>query len=107
MRAVLFLSVCGVALALSQTAEAKKARCYNSDDGDYACTFTGFGGDGSFKVSAPAKPSYSLVMEGRGVANGFADYGSGNRALPGPFYRSDADRACWVSDATNFTICAY
>ncbi|MEM9223173.1 MAG: hypothetical protein AAGB11_12320 [Pseudomonadota bacterium] len=88
-------------------AEAKQARCYNSDDGTYACDFRQFGGDGSFSVSAPLKPTYTISIVSQGVADGFADYGEGNIFLPGTFYRSSQDRACWVSDATEFTVCAY
>lgn len=96
------------ALALSAPAEAKQARCYNTDDGWYACEFRQFGGDGSFTVSAPGRPSYTVSMIERGYsADGFANYGQGNFALPGVFYRSSEDRACWVSDATGFAICAY
>jgi hypothetical protein len=88
-------------------ADARQARCYNTDDGFYACEFTAFGGDGSFSISAPTKPTYTISMVGRGVADGFANYGNRNIPLPGTFYRDSGDRACWVSDATQFTVCAY
>jgi hypothetical protein len=96
-----------LAALLAGHAEAKPARCYNSDDGFYACSFDGFGGDGSFTVAAPTKPTYTISIVGRGVADGFADYGGRNIPLPGTFRRSVDDRACWVSDATEFTLCAY
>jgi len=95
------------AVALSVPAQAKQARCYNTDDGWYACEFRQFGGDGSFTVSAPGRPTYTISMIRRGVAEGFADYGNGNLFLPGTFYRSQQDRACWQSDATGFAVCAY
>lgn len=101
------LAAAVIAFAVAAPASAKQARCYNTDDGYYACNFEQFGGDGSFVVSAPARPTYTITMRGNGVAVGSADYGSGNRFLPGPFYRSRRDRACWVSDATGFAICAY
>lgn len=88
-------------------AEAKKARCYNTDDGSYSCDFRQHGGDGSFTVSAPVKPHYTISITGRNVADGFANFGEGSIPLPGPFYRSRSDRACWISDATDFEICAY
>lgn len=94
-------------LLVGAAAEAKPARCYNSDDGTYPCEFRQFGGDGSFTVSAPAMPTYTISIVGRGVADGFANYGDRNFPLPGPFYRSRSDRACWVSTATDFTLCAY
>ena len=87
---------------------AKPATCYTDDEGRYPCDFEQFGGDGSFTISARGVPHYTISIEGRGVASGFADYGNGrNVPLPGPFYRSRQDRACWVSDATGFRICAY
>ncbi|WMS43425.1 hypothetical protein RDV64_03200 [Acuticoccus sp. MNP-M23] len=87
--------------------EAKPARCYSTDEGDYACDFKQFGGDGSFTVSAPLRPTYTISITGRDEADGFSDYGNGNIPLPGPFYRSSSDRACWISDATAFEVCAY
>lgn len=99
--------VAAAVVALGTVAEAKQARCYNTDDGTYACDFRQFGGDGSFSVSAPVKPTYTISIIRRGVADGFANYGDRNIALPGPFRRSAQDRACWVSDATQFTVCAY
>ncbi|MEM8552314.1 MAG: hypothetical protein AAGF45_08015 [Pseudomonadota bacterium] len=101
-----FAAVAAVAL-LALPANAKEARCFNSDDGTYACDFRQFGGDGSFTVSAPLKPSYTISITGRDQADGFADFGDGNIFLPGPFNRSRSDRACWVSDATGFRLCAY
>jgi hypothetical protein len=93
--------------ALGTHVEAKQARCYNSDDGSYPCEFRQFGGDGSFTVYGANVPTYTIAIVRPGVADGFADYGDGNIALPGTFYRSREDRACWVSDATGFAICAY
>ncbi|MEM8664794.1 MAG: hypothetical protein AAGF49_11825 [Pseudomonadota bacterium] len=104
IRILLAASVLAIAAG---TAHAKQAKCYNTDDGTYACDFRQFGGDGSFTVSAPVKPSYTISIVERNVADGFVDYGNGNTALPGTFYKSRQDRACWVSDATDFTICAY
>lgn len=92
---------------VSVDVNAKPARCYNSDYGMYPCDFQAFGGDGSFTIRAPGKPSYTLTIQSRGVADGFANYGNGNIFIPGPFYRSNQDRACWVSNATGFQICAY
>ena len=88
-------------------AEAKQARCYNSDDGYYACLFEQYGGDGSFTVTAPTKPTFSIEMRRRGLADGYVDFGGGDVDMPGPFRRSGQDRACWVSDATSFTLCVY
>lgn len=108
MRAAMTLAAAAL-LAVPLAATAKPATCFNSDDGRYPCDFRQFGGDGSFTVSARGVPTYTIAITGREVADGFADYGngSGNIFLPGPFYRSQADRACWISEATRFRICAY
>ena len=94
-------------LIAAAPAIAAEARCYNSDDGDYDCRFSQFGGDGSFVVSAPMRPTYTLEMLSDGVASAFGDFGSGNRFLPGPFLRSRTDPACWISEATGFALCVY
>lgn len=105
--AVPALAAVVAAAVLAGAAEAKPARCYNTDDGFYACDFQGFGGDGSFSISAPTKPTYTISIVGRGFADGFANYGDRSIPLPGTFHRDSGDQACWVSDATQFTICAY
>ncbi|MBJ3775239.1 hypothetical protein [Acuticoccus mangrovi] len=100
-------AVLGSGLLVSATAEAKSARCFNSDDGHYSCDFRQFGGDGSFTITAPARPTYTVSLFARDAADGFVNYGDRNVPLPGTFYRSGSDRACWISDATQFAICAY
>ncbi|MCF3934206.1 hypothetical protein L1787_12390 [Acuticoccus sp. M5D2P5] len=100
-------TVCASAALSLASADAKQARCLTTDNGSYPCTFEQFGGDGSFDVSAPMKPTYTIMMFDQGVADGFADYGDRKVPLPGPFYRSNRDRACWVSDSTDFAICVY
>ena len=96
-----------VAVSLISPAEAKSARCYTSDDGEYRCEFMATDGKGSFKISSPGKPTFSLVIERAGVAFGFADFGSGSVPLPGLYRRSEADPACWVNDATAAELCAW
>lgn len=94
-------------LCLGQAAEAKPARCFSSDEGEYRCDFVATDRDGSFEISAPGKPTYILVMEAPGVASGFANYGDRNVFLPGRYRRSKADPACWINDSTNTRICAW
>ncbi len=86
---------------------AKSAYCFTTDDGEYVCEFVATDVDGSFEISAPNRPSYSLFMAEPGVAAGFADFGDGNVVLPGRFLRSRSDPGCWVNDATGVKICAW
>jgi hypothetical protein len=93
--------------AISTSVEAKSARCYTSDDGEYDCNFVATDSAGSFEISASGKPTFSLVVDEPGVASGFGDYGSGSKFLPGRFIRSDSDPACWDNDTTGTQICAW
>jgi hypothetical protein len=89
-------------------AHADPARCYTTEDGEYDCEFVATDGSGSFEISAPGKPSFSLIIDAPGIASGFGNYGTGrNVPLPGTFHRSEDDGACWVNDATSFEICAW
>lgn len=94
---------------LATGAMAKPALCFTTDDGEYDCDFVSTDRDGSFEVSAPGKPKYSLVISEPGVAFLFGDYeGSGNNtALPGRYLRSEGDPACWVGEITGTTLCAW
>jgi hypothetical protein len=89
------------------TAEAKRARCYTSDDGYYSCNFKGIDDAGSFRVSAPGYPTFTLEISSPGFAYGYADYGSGNVSLPGRYVRSRDDGACWNNPDTSTKICAW
>ena len=93
--------------ALVQVAEAKPARCFATDEGEYSCDFIATDSDGSFEISAPGRPTYSLVMDAPGAAFGFVNLGGRNVSLPGRFRRSEVDRACWVNDDTRARICAW
>lgn len=104
----LFIATLSAALcALAAAAQAKPARCFTTDDGEYSCQFTATDGKGSFEIAAPSKPTFSLVVERPGLASGFADYGNGGVALPGRYRRSGGDPACWENDATGTRICAW
>jgi len=103
----LFLGVL-VTLFFIQQAEAKPARCFTSDDGHYKCDFQAVDRDGSFIISAPNKPTITLMMSEPGKAYGSADFGTGrNVSLPGQYLRSQQDRACWDNDATQTKVCAW
>ena len=105
---LMVLAALGVAM-LATPAMAKEARCYTSDDGEYPCTFQSLDGNGSFEISADGLPTFQLWIDSPGVAAVSATFEPGGRsvALPGTYYRSRNDGACWVSDATDTEICAW
>ena len=92
---------------LTSAAEARPARCFTTDDGTYACQFVATDRQGSFRISAPGKPTILLNMDEPGSAFGFTNFGSRNVSLPGRYLRSKADPACWVNDATGAKVCAW
>lgn len=98
-----------VTSAVAIPALASEARCYTDDDGTYPCWFEPIEGDGSFEISAPGKPTFTLYMNGNGTAQASAVFEPGGRSvpLPGPHVRSKKDGACWVSTATDTQICAW
>ncbi len=99
----------GVAAMLwSGSADAKRARCFTTDDGYFACTFTATDADGSFEISARGKPAYSLIVDEPGFASAFIRFGGGrNVSLPGMYVRSRDDGACWNNPETATKICAW
>lgn len=105
------LIVAGLGIALvalgAGAATAKPAKCFTTDDGHYPCDFRGLDKAGSFKVSAPGYPTITIEVERAGVAWAFADFGSRNVALPGPYFRARDDRACWDNPETGTRICAW
>ncbi len=103
----LFLAI-AFSLLFTQLAMAKPARCFTTDDGNYNCNFRAVGGDGSFVISAPGIPTFTLQISEPGVGYGFARFNGGrNVSLPGTYIRSRQDRACWVNNSTNTKICAW
>lgn len=96
-------------LTVGSIATAKDATCFTSDDGEYACSFKRLDEAGSFRISAPDKPTFELWIEGEGEGFASATFTPGGRsvALPGTYVRSKKDRACWVSDETDTEICAW
>ncbi|CAN7472111.1 hypothetical protein [Mesorhizobium sp. LjRoot246] len=101
-------SACAAALlAFSIAAEAKRARCFTSDDGYFACSYRSIDDAGSFRISAPGYPTYVLEIDGPGFAYGFVNLGRRNVPLPGQFVRSRDDGACWNNPQTNTKLCAW
>ena len=105
---VLMISAAALTLLMAaQAASAKPAQCFTTDDGYYSCDFRGLDSSGSFVVSAPNRPTYTVEVYQPGRAYGFADFGSGNTSLPGEYIRNRQDRACWDNTATATQICAW
>lgn len=106
-----FLSASGLALGAGllavSPASAKPARCFTTDDGYYACNFRATDRQGSFVISAPQKPTYTLEVDEPGFAYGFLNVGSRNISLPGQFVRGSDDPACWANPETSVKICAW
>jgi hypothetical protein len=107
-RSILLPVLAGLAgLVLAPAAFAKDARCFTTDDDYFDCDFVATDRKGSFEISSPGTPTYSLVVDAPGVAFGFVNMGNRNVALPGTFLRSDDDAACWDNDETGTQICAW
>lgn len=111
MRKLLLLSVlvaAGFVASHDAQARPKAATCFVTGQGNYACTFTPIGGDGSFRITARNRDTYSLSLNGDGTAYAFLQVrGRGrNIALPGVYVRDAADRACWANYDPAFRICA-
>ena len=107
MKLLIALAMLFGSTSLIGDAAAKSARCYTTDDGEYACEFVLTDDAGSFEISAPDKPTFSLQIESQSLGWAYGDYGDGFVALPGRFERSRNDPACWVSDETGVEICAW
>jgi hypothetical protein len=106
---LILLGAAGVALLAAAPAMAKDAYCYTTDDGEYDCWFESLDGSGSFEISASGKPTFQVWIDSPGVATVGAVFEQGGRSvpLPGTYYRSQDDGACWVSSATQTEICAW
>jgi hypothetical protein len=107
-RILIATGVCAMALlALTVSAEAKRARCFTTDDGYYSCNYTGLDDAGSFRISAAGYPTITLEINRPGFAFGYARFGGRNVSLPGQYVRSRDDGACWNNPETNTKICAW
>jgi hypothetical protein len=88
-------------------ADARMARRFTTDSGPYDCHFVATDRKGSFRISAPGKPTIILNVDQLGIAFGFANFGTRNVFLPGRYLRSATDSACWVNDTTETQVCAW
>ena len=88
-------------------AEAKKARCFTTDDGYFSCNFTATDKAGSFEIGAAGYPSYQLQVDQPGFAFGYINLGNRWISLPGQYVRSNDDGACWNNPETSTRICAW
>ena len=103
--------ICLIGLLLSgavsvESADAKPARCFSTDDGYFDCDFQATDRDGSFTIEGPAV-SYSLIIERPGFASAFVNLGQRNISLPGLYVRQRTDPACWANPETETKICAW
>ncbi|MCD2470959.1 hypothetical protein LQ948_07040 [Jiella sp. MQZ9-1] len=107
--ALVAVTVAAIGLAsLPAPAAAKPARCFTTGDGSYPCDFRATDADGSFEIRAKGKPGFSLLIDSKGVASGYADYGTGrNVPLPGRYLRQHDDPACWANTESHTKICAW
>jgi len=92
---------------LVDAVQARPARCFTTDDGEFNCEFRATARDGSFAISAPGKPTYLLNIVEPGVASGFVNFGPRNVPLPGQYLRSRSEPACWMNDSTGSKICTW
>lgn len=108
MRATISLAALAAGLSFAGPALAKPAKCFTTDDGAYPCNFRALDKAGSFEISAPGKPTFTLEVDEPGLAHVFADFGTGRSvALPGQFARSRQDGACWENGETQVKLCAW
>jgi hypothetical protein len=101
-----FLAAAGIVI-LAGAAEAKPARCFTTDDGEFDCEFTALDDAGSFEIYGAATPRYTIMVEEPGRAFGFANFGDRNVSLPGVYIRQSDDPACWANSDTETKICAW
>lgn len=99
--------IAAAAAAAVLPAQAKKARCFTSDDGYYQCDFTALDKRGSFRIEARGYPSYALEVDQPGFAFGSVQLGGRWIGLPGQYVRNRDDPACWSNPETNTKICAW
>jgi hypothetical protein len=102
------IAAAGAATTVPVDAKSRSVRCWVTGVGAYPCTFTPLAGDGSFKISARNRDSYTLTLNGDGTAYAFLQVRGQGRtiALPGIYVRDAADRACWANSDPAFRICA-
>lgn len=103
--AFVFTGVC--LLGTLATAEARPARCFTTDDGNFPCDFRPLDRNGSFTVSGRGVPSFTLWVDTPGRGFGSINLGGRDVALPGTYIRRVDDPACWESDATQARICVW
>ena len=110
MRADLIWTVFGTALFLAvitAPATAKQARCFTTDDGYFSCDFKATDKAGSFEIKGGGTPTYSLIVDSPGFANGYINFGNNGVPISGMFVRQSDDPACWNNPEMNVKLCAW
>lgn len=82
------------------------ADCFTTDDGPYDCQVKTTDAAGSFVITAPGKPTYTMNISAPGIAHGFVELEGRNTPLPGKFSPVSGDARCWRNDETKTKICA-
>ncbi len=108
-RQMTIVSLCVAAVAgLFTPAQARPARCFATDEGNYPCDFRSLGGSGSFRTSARGHATIRMDVSGPGAAWGYVNFGRGEESIPGEYARDPSDGACWDNpDARKTRICAW
>lgn len=97
----------GTLLLGANAAAAKPALCETSEEGRYPCDFRLTDDNGSFRITARGKPTYTILIDEPGRAMAFVDLGTGRDiALPDPYRLVPGDPGCWVGEETGNRICA-
>lgn len=101
------LMVLAMTLLPASSAFAKPAQCFTTDEGRYSCNFKAIDRQGSFEITAKGYPKATLTVDSPGVAFVVLTIDGKSIPLPGEYYRSQSDGACWENPELNVQICAW
>ncbi|MEX0343729.1 MAG: hypothetical protein AB3N20_02325 [Rhizobiaceae bacterium] len=93
-------------MTLTLPADTRPGTCSTEALGQYPCEIILVEFNGSFAMSAPDKPTLTLILDAPGFAFGFIDEGHGRVVLPGIYMQEEDRPACWSNRQTGDRICA-